>query len=62
MAVRSSLARPVLDSEDPAVTFDFRLRELVDHVAVDLAEQFLGVPQPAVPATPACDPDSRKEH
>ena len=44
------------------MTFDPRLRELVDHVAVDLAHEFLRVPQAGVPPTLAGPLDSRKEH
>ena len=61
MAARSSVSRPDLDSEDPAVTFDPRLRDLVDHLAVDLAHEFSSVPQAGVPAPIGRPLDSRKE-
>ena len=51
MPVCSSDSRPRVDSLQPPQGFDPRLAELVDHLAVDLAHLFLGVPQPGVSGT-----------
>jgi len=61
VAARSSVSCPDLDSEDPAVTFDPRLRDLVDHLAVDLAHEFGSVPQAGVPAPIGRPLNPRKE-
>ena len=51
MPVCSSPSRPRADSLEVPEGFDPRLAELVDHVAVDLAHVFVGVPQPGVSGT-----------
>ena len=56
--VRSSSSRPRADVPVLHEGLDPQLVPLIDHVAIDLAYLFLGVPQPGVPETTLSRPGS----
>lgn len=62
MAARPAASAPPAGSSGPPEGFDPRFRELLDHLAVDLAHLFVGVPQPGVQVPAAARSASSKEN